>query len=160
MLSTIKTTTTGIYSRTILARGSASAQSAWRRRSWRCWRAFSSFRSRSAWIAACRPVSMSFGVTYPNRAVQADLIIVIRILLNQALRVFQRQWRSLPNAFPFQRLVPALQLSVRLWIVRRGSDVRHARDANKLLEVPSDELRSVVGDDSRLRFRVFLLGSF
>ena len=57
-------------------------------------------------IAACRPMSMSLGVTYPS------------------------------------------------------SHVRHARDANKLLEIPSDELRSVVGDDSRLRFRVFLLGSF
>jgi len=38
--------------------------------------------------------------------------------------------------------------------------VRHAGDANELLEVPSDELRPVVGDDSRLRFRALLLGSF
>ena len=37
--------------------------------------------------------------------------------------------------------------------------VRHARDANELLEIASDELRAVVGDDSRLRFRVLLLGS-
>jgi hypothetical protein len=28
----------------------------------------------------------------------------------------------------------------------------------KLLEIASDELRAVVGDDSRLRFRVLLLG--
>ena len=37
--------------------------------------------------------------------------------------------------------------------------MRHARDANELLEIASDELRAVVGDDSRLRFRVLLLGS-
>ena len=38
--------------------------------------------------------------------------------------------------------------------------MRHARDANKLLEVPSDELRPVVRNDSRLRFRVLLLSPF
>jgi len=43
----------------------------------------------------------------PDRAVQPDMVIVVHILLNQAFRVFQRQWRSLPNAFSFQRLVPA-----------------------------------------------------
>jgi hypothetical protein len=37
--------------------------------------------------------------------------------------------------------------------------VRHARDANELLEVASDELRAIVGDDSRLGFQVLLLGS-
>jgi hypothetical protein len=55
--------------------------------------------------------------------------------------------------------VPALDLAVRLWIVRGSSDVRHARDANELLEVASNELRAIVGDDSRLRFRVLLFGS-
>ena len=48
----------------------------------------------------------------PDRAVQPDKVIVIHILLNQAFRIFQRQGRSLPNAFPFQRLVPALELPV------------------------------------------------
>ena len=37
--------------------------------------------------------------------------------------------------------------------------MRHARDANELLEVASDELRAIVGDDSRLRLRVLLLRS-
>ena len=35
----------------------------------------------------------------------------------------------------------------------------HSRDANELLEVPCDELGSVVGDDPRFCFRVFLPGS-
>jgi len=55
--------------------------------------------------------------------------------------------------------VPALNLAVRLWIVRGGADVRHARYANELLEVASNELRTIVGDDSRLRFRALLVGS-
>ncbi len=37
--------------------------------------------------------------------------------------------------------------------------MRHARDANELLEVASNELRAIVGDDSRPRLRVLLLGS-
>jgi hypothetical protein len=37
--------------------------------------------------------------------------------------------------------------------------VRHARDANELLEIASDELWTMVGDDSGLRFRLLLLGS-
>src|SRR5215469_16396213 len=71
----------------------------------------------------------------------------------------ERQRCSQPNALAFQRLVPALNLAVRLRIVRGGSDVRHARDANELLEITSNELQAIVGDDSRLRFRVLLLGS-
>ena len=37
--------------------------------------------------------------------------------------------------------------------------MRHARDADELLEIAGNELRAVVGDDSRFRFRVLLLGS-
>ena len=37
--------------------------------------------------------------------------------------------------------------------------MRHTRDANELLEVVSDELRAIVGDDSRLGFQVLFLGS-
>ena len=36
--------------------------------------------------------------------------------------------------------------------------MRHAQDANILLEIPRDELRTVVGNDPRSRLRVFLLG--
>ena len=31
----------------------------------------------------------------------------------------------------------------------------HTRDANELLEIPGDELRPIVGDDPRFRFRIF-----
>ena len=84
--------------------------------------------------------------------VQADVVVMLHVTLYQAPCIFQRQRCSQPNALAFQRLVPALNLAVRLRIVRGGSDVRHARDANELLEITSNELRAIVGDDSRLRF--------
>jgi hypothetical protein len=45
--------------------------------------------------------------------------------------------------------VPALDLAVRLWVVRRGAHVGHAGEPNELLEVLGDELRAVVRDDAR-----------
>src|SRR4051812_49044949 len=44
-------------------------------------------------------------------------------------------------------------------IVRRSSDVSHARDPNEFLEVFGNELRPVIGDDPRSRSRVKLLGT-
>jgi len=31
----------------------------------------------------------------------------------------------------------------------------HTRDANELFKIPGDELRPIVGDDPRFRFRIF-----
>ena len=54
--------------------------------------------------------------------------------------------------------MPTFDFAIRLRVIRRSPDVRHARDANELLEVFGDKLRPVVGNDSRfnagiLRFR-------
>ena len=46
----------------VRANGAVCSQAACWRRSCRCFRAASSFRSRSAWISCCRPASMSVGV--------------------------------------------------------------------------------------------------
>jgi hypothetical protein len=66
-----------------------------------------------------------------------------------------------PNALSFERFVPAFDLSVRLGIVRRGSDVRHARDPDELLEVLGDELEPlsemIRGRASGVRFLGALL---
>src|SRR5437879_9049564 len=70
--------------------------------------------------------------------------------------IIEGQRRAGPDAFPFERFVPAFDLSVRLRIVGRRSDVGHARDPNELLEVLGDELRPVVGDDPWLCFRMQL----
>src|ERR1017187_427497 len=93
-------------------------------------------------------------------AVQSHGIVVVHILLNQAPRVLLRQRRSGPNALRLERFVPAFNFSVRLRIVRRRPDVRHARDTDEFFEVPRNELGAVVGDDPRPRLGVLLLGSF
>src|SRR5436190_14301778 len=74
-----------------------------------------------------------------NRAVQADVVVMLDVALHQTPRIFQRQWRSRTDAFPFERFIPTLDFSVRLRIVGRSSDVGHARDPNELLEVLGNE---------------------
>src|SRR4029077_8667118 len=60
--------------------------------------------------------------------VQADVVLILHVVLDQTPRIFQRQRRSRPNALGFQRLVPPFDLAVRLWIVRGSSDMRHTRE--------------------------------
>ena len=55
--------------------------------------------------------------------------------------------------------MPAFNLAVALRVVGRGADVRHTIKANKLLEGSGDELRSVVGDDTRSLVRKTLFGT-
>ena len=69
-----------------------------------------------------------------DRAVQSDVVVALHIRLHQALRIFQRERCSGPDTLAFQRLVPTLEFSVRLGTIGRGSDVRHAKDANELFE--------------------------
>src|SRR6266550_3975888 len=90
-------------------------------------------------------------------AVQAGVIVVVNVSLHQTPRIIERQRCSRPDALPFERFVPALDLSVRLRVKRRDADVRHPRDPTELLEVLGDELRPVVRDDPGSRFRVLLL---
>src|SRR5450432_3603879 len=99
------------------------------------------------------------GCNESNRAVQAHGVVVVHVLLYQPPRIFRRQRRARPDALALQRFVPALQLPVRLRVVGRRSHMRHARNTNELFEVPRNELRTVVGNDARLRFWIFLLGS-
>src|SRR5262249_47909200 len=94
-----------------------------------------------------------------RRAVQPNIVVVVHVSAYQTPRIIERQRCSWPDALPFERFVPALDLSVRLRIKRRGSDVRHARDPDELFEVLGDELRPVVGDDPGLRLRVKFLGA-
>src|SRR5208337_5191993 len=59
-------------------------------------------------------------------AIQPNVVVMLDVALHQSPRIFQRQRRSRPDALPPERFVPAFDLSVRLGIVRRGSDVGHA----------------------------------
>src|SRR5579864_9447314 len=74
-----------------------------------------------------------------NRAVQADVVVMLDIALHQTPCIVQRQRRSRPDALSLERFVPAFDFSVRLRIVGRSSDVGHARDPNEFLEVLCDE---------------------
>ncbi len=44
--------------------------------------------------------------------VQSDVVVVVDVTLHQTSRVIERQRRSRPDAFPFERFVPALDFSV------------------------------------------------
>ena len=52
------------------------------------------------------------------------------------------------------RAVPALDLAIALWVIRRCSHVRHAADPDELLEVPSYKLRTIVADDPGMDVKV------
>ena len=71
-----------------------------------------------------------------DATIQADVVVMRYVNLYQAARIFKRQWSSRPDALSLERFVPAFDLPVRLGVVGRGSDVRHARDPNELLGSP------------------------
>src|ERR1700722_20180257 len=72
---------------------------------------------------------------------------MVHELGDQPPSVLQAQRRLDPNALSFQGLEPPLHLAVALGIIWRRADVSHTAYADKLLEVPGDELGAVVRDD-------------
>src|SRR5438876_10003647 len=84
-----------------------------------------------------------------DRAMQAHGVVAIHLALNQAPGILQGQRCQWPDTLACKRFVPAFELSIRLWVKRRGPHVRHTGDPNELLEVACYELRSVVRDDPR-----------
>ena len=53
------------------------------------------------------------------------------------------------NAMGLKGFVPALDFPVALRVVRRGTHMGQTGDADELFEIAGNELRAVVGDDSR-----------
>src|SRR5262249_40903293 len=49
-----------------------------------------------------------------DRAVQANSVVMVDVARQQALRLFDRRRHARSEAFPFERLMPALDLAVRL----------------------------------------------
>jgi hypothetical protein len=70
-------------------------------------------------------------------------------LADDAAGIFEGQRRTRADALFFEDAMPAFDLTVALRVVRRSTGVRHATDADELLEIAGDELRAVVGDDLR-----------
>jgi hypothetical protein len=55
--------------------------------------------------------------------------------------------------------MPALDLAIALWVIRRCSHVRHTADPDELLEVTGYELRTIVADDPGMDVGVSLAGA-
>jgi hypothetical protein len=89
-----------------------------------------------------------FGSEVIDGRVEADVVVINGVMVDDALSFFERKGHRDPDAFAFESLVPAFDFAIGLGIVRRGSDVGHAGDADELFEVLGDELRPVVGDDA------------
>ena len=81
--------------------------------------------------------------------VQAHGVVVFNEFADNAACIFQGQRRARADAFFLEDAMPAFDLAVALRIVRRGPRMRHAADANELLEIPGNELRAIVGDNTR-----------
>ena len=82
-----------------------------------------------------------------DRAVEPLLVVVADILRDDPLSLAPIRERLEPDGLRLQAVVPALQLAVALRVERARAHVRHARQADELLEVLGHELRPVVGDD-------------
>ena len=46
-----------------------------------------------------------------NRAVQADVVVMLDVALHHTPRIVQRQWRTRPDALSFERFVPSFDLA-------------------------------------------------
>ena len=69
-------------------------------------------------------------------------------MLNQTLGIFKRQRAAWAQAAGFKGLVPALDFTVGLGVVRGGLDMSQASDPDELFEVTGNELRPVVSDNA------------
>ena len=94
-----------------------------------------------------------------DRAVQPLFVVLLDEPPDKLSRFAKRQGRVRSNAIALERLMPAFDLAVALRVVRRRLHVGHPRDANELLKIFGDELRPVVGDDSRRRVGKRFLGA-
>ena len=94
------------------------------------------------------PLQFGLGRDVADGGMQADRVVVLDELADDAACVVQGQRRPGADALFLEDTVPAFDLAVALRVVRRGAGVRHAAEADELLEIPGDELGAVVGDDA------------
>jgi len=93
-----------------------------------------------------------------NSPFKRTSLYMFHVAVHQAFRILERQ--RVPGR---RHSTLATSANVRFFRSiedsRRSSDVGHAGDPNKLLEVFGNELRPVVGDDPGPRFGVKFLGA-
>jgi hypothetical protein len=88
---------------------------------------------------------------------QAHSVVVGNKMLNQTLGIFKRQRAAWAQAAGFKGLVPALDFTVGLGVVRGGLDMSQASDSDELFEVTGNELRPVVSDNAGLSLDLALV---
>jgi len=98
--------------------------------------------------ASCQQIG---GRDRSNGAVQPQRVVVSDIVRDDSSCVVEIGGRLGPDRFFLECSMPAFEFPIGLGVVRGLSDMRHSGDPDELLEVASDELRPVVGDDSRCR---------
>ena len=64
-----------------------------------------------------------------------------------------------PETIDFEALMPSLDFTVALRVVRGGCDMGQPAQADKFLQVFGDKLRPIVGDDPRRAIRISFLSS-
>ncbi len=94
-----------------------------------------------------------------NCTVQPHLVVVPDIAVNKANCILHREWCPRTDALRLDRTMPTLDLAVALGIIRRCSHMCHTADSDELLEVSSDELRTVVADNPGRNSRIALESS-
>ena len=94
-----------------------------------------------------------------NGTVQPNMVVMVNEVFHQAVGLLKRSWFSGPDALAFKRTVESFELAIALWIVWARTHMAETGYTNELLEVLSDELRSVITDDSRLSIRVLFKSS-
>src|SRR5215472_15833501 len=108
---------------------------------------FARWRTAAVYAAAgaCYAAIITGGVLLSDRT-QAVVLVKLALLF----------WTFLWPVVPVAVLVAAYDRTRRV----RSPGVRHARTADKLLEVLGNELRAVIGNDSRLNAGIPLFGPF
>ena len=89
------------------------------------------------------------------RRVKAHGVVVFNEASHEATGVLEVQGDPWADAIGFERLVSALDLPVALRVIWRGAHVGQIDHADELFEIAGNELRTVVGDDSRFGVRLF-----
>ena len=83
-----------------------------------------------------------------DRGMQSNSVVAVDVHGDSASGFINGTRAGRPNALAFETAVPAFELAVGLGVVGTGPNMGHAHDADELLEVPGNELGTVIGDDS------------
>ena len=90
----------------------------------------------------------------PDGRVQPFVVVMLHITRDDSSGVGQRKGRLGPDALALEGLMEPLDFPVAFRVTGRGPDVSHPTEADELLEVPGDELGTVVGDDPEPRLGI------